>query len=402
MKMLCNHGANAYCTNCMPYVPDKAKHQSFENYMNERKKNCKHAEGLKCPNCTLPPLPKYCVNYNCSKHPPFPRGLCTSCSPQPATLNRQMYRYVDHVQIVDSQCLQVFINEWIEFGEDKHRFALVYGKYHTQTGEYGTLQVATVYGLYTPKQHFDGRFIIPEADPMLRNVDGIFNALKCQCIGLAMTHSPHELPLTSYDIQLIAPLQLRYKDARKRSSEFITIAIGRDQNKSIVPEALMLSDQCLCMFRDGVIAPPNDPTKCRSKSRGPRNEPLSVVIRNDKEKGPQEVSEFEPDFFLVQLTIGVPSSNTISPLFKRYYFPSPNSAVETKVSLLQELKATFCSTDFEDRALKDALSDLNLQLVLADVIGIEVVLEISQFLKSDIPIPYDLIDLLRVIAQSDM
>ena len=74
------------CTNCLATSDNNnAKHISFEDYINNEKKLCLHGPKQRCPHCTLPTLPSYKVKKYCSNHPPYPRGLCTTCAPKPCT-----------------------------------------------------------------------------------------------------------------------------------------------------------------------------------------------------------------------------------------------------------------------------------------------------------------------------
>ena len=79
------------CTNCLATSDNNnAKHISFEDYINNEKKLCLHGPKQRCPHCTLPTLPSYKVKKYCPNHPPYPRGLCTTCAPKPCTLARQV------------------------------------------------------------------------------------------------------------------------------------------------------------------------------------------------------------------------------------------------------------------------------------------------------------------------
>jgi len=96
----------------------------------------------------------------------------------------------------------------------------------------------------------------------------------------------------------------------------------------------MLSDQCLCMYRDGLLRSPQTPELCLATTKGPRGELLSTVIRNDQKLGSQEVTQFEPLFFLVELTVTMAKANTFPVVFRSYAFPAVSSRGETKDTLL--------------------------------------------------------------------
>ena len=80
------------CTNCLVTENSNgAKHMSFHDFVNKDKYLCRHNPNQKCQHCTMPTLPSYKVKKYCPNHPPYPRGLCTACSPKPCTLGRQVY-----------------------------------------------------------------------------------------------------------------------------------------------------------------------------------------------------------------------------------------------------------------------------------------------------------------------
>lgn len=224
----------------------------------------------------------------------------------------------------------------MNFGERTQFMAYLYGRYETREGENGIREIALVYGLYKPKQSWKNGKIILENDESLQNVNMIAASLNLRCIGLVMTSPPRNEPLTSFDIDFIAPLQLANKQRNEYSSKFVTVVISRNAQKQIEPTAFMLSDQCICMYRDGLFLPPKQADKCRSTTQGKNKELLSSVIRNDEKLGSQEVTEFEPLFFLVELTITMAKTSSKPLLFKSNDFPDINSPQETKQTLLSK------------------------------------------------------------------
>ena len=158
--------------------------------------------------------------------------------------------------------------------------------------------------------------------------------LGLQCIGAVFTAAPSELVLSSFDVELLAPLQWAYRRRGDFASKFVSIVIRRNAQKTIEPSAFMLSDQCLCMYRDGLLCKPQTPELCQATTKGPRGELLSTVIRNDQKLGSQEVTRFEPLFFLVELTVTMAKANSFPAVFRRYAFPAVSSRGETKDTLL--------------------------------------------------------------------
>lgn len=110
----------------------------------------------------------------------------------------------------------------------------------------------------------------------------------------------------------------------------------RNESREIEPFAYMLSDQCMCMYRDGMLeSPRKDNELVHVRNRTPAGELLSVVIRNDAKLGSQEVTEFEAIFFLVELTISLVRAGKLPLVFEKSDFPAVNAAEETHATLLR-------------------------------------------------------------------
>lgn len=63
----------------------------------------------------------------CKEHPPWPRGICSSCQPGAVTLNRQPYRHVDNVLLEHAAPVDRFLAYWRATGHQ--RIGLLYGRY---------------------------------------------------------------------------------------------------------------------------------------------------------------------------------------------------------------------------------------------------------------------------------
>ena len=154
---------------------------------------------------------------------------------------------MDNVQVVNRNCMDAFVQEWINYGERTQFMALLFGRYMRKEGENGVREIALVYALYKPKQRWENGKIVLEKDALMDCVNGVSASLNLRCVGMVMTSAPHEDPITSFDVDFIAPLQLMYKDRADYASKFVTVIVKRDAKKVIEPIACMLSDQCICM-----------------------------------------------------------------------------------------------------------------------------------------------------------
>ena len=112
--------------------------------------------------------------------------------------------------------------------------------------------------------------------------------------------------------------------------------------------------------------------------------------------GSQEVTEFEPLFFLVELTVTTAKAGSISPIFRQASFPCVNSAQETRDTLLSRRMSSLLGTEELITTLKEGrrdpnkmrmvLSDFYLLIELASVIGVESVVDMCQDILNDRPI----------------
>lgn len=303
---------------------------------------------------------------------------------------------MDNVQVVDKQCLDVFIQEWIYGREQQQILGLLFGRYETRTGPSGQREIALIYGLYKPCQRFENGHIVLERDENMPTVNSVAANLGLVCLGAVYTSPYRDTPLTSWDVDLIAPLQWAYRKRGDYCSKFVSIVISRNTERNIEPLAFMLSDQCMCMYRDGLLCKPKDPEFCECTTIGKNKELLSTVIRNDKKLGSQEVTRFEPLFFLVELTVTTAKAQTYPVIFKKYNFPVLTSKAETRDTLLskngwkglvvEELMVTLRRNQNDPKQLLTTLSDFNLLIELGIVIGPECLGDICDCVVNNKPL----------------
>ena len=248
----------------------------------------------------------------------------------------QKYRHVDNVQVVDKKCLDRFVQNWLRHKEKVQYFAYLYGRYERREGAHGVREIAFVYALYAPKQRFlNGQIELSASDPYRKAADAVARHLGLCIIGAIYTRPPQKERITAVDVELIGKLQWRERERDAFCSRFVSVVVERNESREIEPFAYMLSDQCMCMVRDGLLeSPRNGSELCHVRSRTPAGELLSVVIRNDAKMGSQEVTEFEAIFFLVELTISLVRAGKLPLIFARNDFPAVNSEEETRDTLL--------------------------------------------------------------------
>ena len=203
-------------------------------------------------------------------------------------------------------------------------------------------------------------------DAYLENIDFINNNHGLEVVGLIYSHDPHDTVLSSDELLFIASYQLKFQKEKAFSSQFVTVGVTHNENKEVIPDGLMISDQGLAMFRDGLFVHSDDPKLCKVQKRNSKNVPLSTVIVNIKGQGPKEVTTFETEFLIVQLTVGMPKKQPPR-VFKSCSFPplycEPNKLTESQIALQTILMDNEPSGTY----LYTLLHDLNLLAYLAPV-----------------------------------
>ena len=91
------------------------------------------------------------------------------------------------------------------------------------------------------------------------------------------------------------------------------------EDQTIGVEAYMVSDQMVALERDSVLGDSKDQTKMVIREPK-REEAMPAVLQEGA-----SVKEFDPSFFLVQLSSGHPNdNNTNFNILKRYDYPVMN------------------------------------------------------------------------------
>jgi len=78
LEMLCTHGRDARCINCLPpdTTVDGRKFLSYDEWLERARDACSHAFGATCVHCAPPVALRYKLRADCAKHRPWPSGIC--------------------------------------------------------------------------------------------------------------------------------------------------------------------------------------------------------------------------------------------------------------------------------------------------------------------------------------
>lgn len=309
LEMLCLHGDNAVCTNCLPPPPiSNAPHISYQQYINDEISLCQHPHDGKniCVHCIPPEEINYKIKQGCTRHPPYPNGLCSACEPPPATLKRQKYRHVDYVEFLHVDAFNKFLLPWSNTGRVCQRMGIMIGKFEDDPN-YQDGKKAVVQEIYEPNQDFSNGKITLLDDYLLDQAMPYLNELGLKPVGWIFTHESRDYVIGSDEMEMIYKMQSTYKNQKTGLSEFVTVTVSyNEKTKQVAPEAFMLSDQGMALYRDEIIGQSSDPHVCVVRKPRSKFDYVTTVLRNDKELGTQPCTKFEPEFLLVVVNCGAP------------------------------------------------------------------------------------------------
>ena len=152
----------------------------------------------------------------------------------------------------------------------------------------------------------------------------------------------------------------------------------------------MVSDQCQALERDNVLGDSPDPKKMIIREPA-REEAMPAVLRQGA-----SVKEFEPDFFLVQLSSGRPNeNNTNFNVLKRYDYPVKNrfDKKQTQNDLKQFLASSKgLKCQYERFACFQAL------LHIGDMLDVETAITIGQCVANERALDPAIVELLESLS----
>ena len=353
---------------------DNAKHISFENYLVEMKKACsdKHLPSQRCQNCTAVQVFSYKVKYDCLDHKPFPLGMCNKCLPPAVVLMRQSFRHVDYCSFQNAKEISQFVGAWQQTGLYEQRTAWLYGYYSSDPNFPDGVRV-NVEAIYEPPQIGEKDGYQALEDPGRVNADLVAGALGLERVGhMFTTLNKEKVPLTSSEYRRAAAYQqehlVDHPDGYK-VSKFLSVRVEQKETEEIEIECYMVSDQCQALERDNVLGDSPDPKK--AVIRVPkREEAMPAVLQ---EGAP--VKEFEPSFFLVNLSSGMPNeNNTQHNILKRCDYPVKNRFEKQQTQ--QDLKLFLQSS--KGMKTNERFACFQSLLHIADMLGVETAITMAQ------------------------
>ncbi|XP_028968079.1 nuclear protein localization protein 4 homolog [Galendromus occidentalis] len=394
---LCNHNVSTKCVLCTPLEPyDEAylkekniKHLSFHSYIKKLTSGVDQGKFAPLENISLKIKP------NCSRHPPYPKGICSKCQPSAVTLDQQKYRHVDAVLFENSQIVNRFLDFWRQ--SLLQRVGILLGRYETYN-EVPLGICARVAAIYEPPQNSarDGFELLDDPNEEtvdelcaklgLRRVGWIFCDLLPLDVQKGTVHYLRDVDfsylLSAQECITAAALQNKYPNPCKLSSDgysgskFVTVCVTGDKNNQIHMEAYQVSNQCMALVKDDCLIPTQDaPELAWVKESTPKKFVPDVFYKTKDRYGleVQKVARPLPvEFLLIDLPVFSPNDSVNTFRSEGPHFTVENRAFANQV---QDLPAVnqYLRNFTASKDLLAACRDFHFLLYLAtlDVVHLE-------------------------------
>lgn len=126
--------------------------------------------------------------------------------PDTAVLQRQPYRHIDYVELMNKPEIENFVAHWQSHHFMQQRAALLYG-YYAEDPNYPDGVRAVVEALYEPTQIGDVNGFQIIEDPYMTIADMVAGALGFEKVGWLFTTINHDTYLSSHEIRTAAKYQ---------------------------------------------------------------------------------------------------------------------------------------------------------------------------------------------------
>ncbi len=342
----CKHSAAGMCARCQPLDPYDAayleangiKHLSFHSYLRKVSPKTGPAGGR----VTALEEPSYGVRTDCTRHAPYPAGICSACQPPAITLQRQEFRHVDHVEFDSPTIVEAFIAGWRKEGHQ--RFGWMYGRYEPHDSAVPLGIKAVVSHIYEPAQEscVDGFRLLDGSDgedgsASFRRekeaMDACAALFSLSTIGMIYTdlvddgtgkgtvecvRGSDTFFLSSAECIFIATEQMarpspcRYAPSGRFGSKFVTVVVTGDeaQDGHIGLFPYQVSNALVAMVEGGLVEASTEPSLMLVRESAPALYVPDVIYWTTSEFGAKMQRTASPsfpvDYLIVSLTHGFP------------------------------------------------------------------------------------------------
>ncbi|CAG0914058.1 unnamed protein product [Notodromas monacha] len=391
----CRHNVNSQCVHCFSLDPwdegyikeNGIKHMSFNAYLRKLQSGIDKGKFVVLENLDCS------VKSDCPHHPPWPKGLCSKCTPPAVTLTRQKYRHIDHIMFENQYIVDRFLNYWRTTGNQ--RFGFLYGYYEPHdTVPLGIR--AVVAAIYEPPQDSTKRELNFHPDPVLPTVDFVADSLGLRRIGWIFTDlmtenlqmgtvqnlrnlQTHLLSageaITAAHFQNMHPNPCKFAREGFFGSKFVTVCVSGNDEHQIHLDGYQISDQGMGLVKHECIVPTKDVPQLAYVLKSTSEKYVPDVFYRMKDKYGNHITRIGRPLPIEYLLLDIPTTTPLEPKFtmaaarlissseSASFFPVENRLVDQHLQDLSALGQYL--RKFKPGEMADALSDLHLLVFLA-------------------------------------
>lgn len=360
-EMTCTHSPDAVCPKCVDFErPDrtvepnkKVKYLSYGSYLQTLKDHSMKEEEF-----------DYEVKV-CDQHPPNQR--CSNCMEKTVTLMGQQYRHIDYVEFDSRSIVENFINRFKE--TRRQRVGLLVGKY-AEHSDVPMGRKAVVSGIWEVEQE-----CFPDG-VVLNDVPTRFFTDELRIIGVIYTdlmlkngEMDSHKRIGGYMASTVELSFINFLRERLNNKALFGFCVAINDEKQVVPEVFMVSEQFAALSKANSISLTTDPTKFKAN-----REIVYCVVDEYGNKVSKKADPFFPvHYFVVKCENGFKEN----PLFMHN--------VDIKKPTLKKLSGYF-SNDFRIDKLKNFSILVALEKYIPNTLGeiIESVIRDDQILLNSV------------------
>lgn len=217
-------------------------------------------------------MPNYMPKKCNAGHLPYPQGQCSKCQPGAVSLQRQEFRFVDHVEFASAAVVEKFIERWRKSG--KQVFGIMYGKWGQYTKAPLGIKVQ-VEVIYVPTQESSSDWVeAPETIP--EDVEQLAQYLGLQQVGMIWTdledagngrvlakRHANSWFLSGQEAIFCAMAQNKHLRKDGYGSRFVTCVISGNEEGEVHVSAYQVSNTAQAMVQAGLIEASTNPALIR-------------------------------------------------------------------------------------------------------------------------------------------
>ncbi|KAF8821950.1 NPL4 family protein [Cardiosporidium cionae] len=317
--------------------------------------------------------------------------------PPSVTLKYQPYRHVDHLELMNVEEIQNFVNYW-RYSLDMvtQRAGWMYG-YYKEDEHYPLGIRAVCEAIYEPPQYSVNDAIYLLDDPDSSKVEAIATQLGLEKIGFIFTHLPRDEFLTAKEVISIAHCQLNSLTNKHFTgylmNKLVTCTISPDltSNGEPVANAFMVSDMGMALVRDGLI---NEDVSNGSRMhlrKAEKQELLPQILESGK-----EAEEFDSDWFLVRVNESAPKR--VRSMFLHTHFPRENRDIPYPPSSVKDFFLHPSLAQFKNEPRWKRFADFHMIVYVSKKLDLETALTICEGIRNQSALDEGLEEVLSLLG----